>query len=90
MTTLKITSTKIRESLTIRTDLTNAASPVEVDYNPGTPDSEWTHTQYQAANCGHRGSRLADLGRELLADALQCNEGELGDVDVINLDLLES
>jgi hypothetical protein len=79
MTTLKLTSNAVSESMLIRCNLSEASSPVEVDYLVG---EGWTHTQYQAANIRHRLNGLAEIGRELLADAIQCDAGELGKLTV--------
>lgn len=68
MTTLKITMTGISESLKVRCNLSEATSPIEVDYLEG---HGWQGTQWQAANTRHTTQGLADIGHRLLAEALQ-------------------
>lgn len=68
MTTLKITSASIGESIKVRCNLCDASSPVEVNYLEG---HGWQGTQWQAANTRHTLRGLADLGHRLMAEALQ-------------------
>lgn len=67
-TTIKVTAKNIRESLKVRCDLANAASPVEVDYLEG---NGWESTQYQCGSTRHTIDGLAGIGEDLLNEALQ-------------------
>lgn len=79
MTTLKVTASSMAESLLIRCNLTEAASPVQVDYLSGDGEG-WQPTQYQCANVQHREQGLVDLGAELLAKACECSVRDLGEI----------
>ena len=67
MTTLQITLDECRETLQVRGDLTQASSPIEVNYGDG-----WRQTRFQAADTKHTDEGLADIGSELLAEAVGC------------------
>ena len=75
MTTLKITCSDVSESLLVRCDLSQAAAPIQVDYlaeNVG-----WESTQYQCADARHTINGMAEIGRRLLAAAVE----DGGDLD---------
>lgn len=67
-TVIKVTCKDIKESLLVRCNLTDAASPVQVDYLVG---KGWESTQYQCGNTRHTPKGLAALGEQLLEEALQ-------------------
>lgn len=67
MTTIQIEN--FGETLQVRCNLTEASSPVEVNYMTG---DGWTSTQWQCADCRHMWGQLANLGARLLASA--CGE----------------
>jgi len=71
MTTLKITCPAIKESLLVRCDLSQAASPILVDWMAEGEDPCWDSTQYQCADARHRITGLAAIGRKLLLNALE-------------------
>lgn len=83
-TTLKITASAISESLLVRCNLSQAASPIEVNYL-AEPDSEFQHTQFQCADARHRRDLLADIGADLLADACLCDRQELGELSWVEV-----
>ena len=68
MTTIKLTMPEIRESMLIRCNLSDASSPVQVDYCEG---GGWTGCQYQAADARHSTAGLIAIGEQLFADAIQ-------------------
>lgn len=75
MTTMKITCSAVSESLLVRCDLSQAAAPIQVDFlaeNVG-----WESTQYQCADARHAINGLAEIGRRLLAAAVE----DGGDLD---------
>ena len=75
MTTLKITCSDVSESLLVRCDLSQASAPVEVDYL--VEECGWDSTQYQCADARHTINGLAEIGRRLLAAAVE----DGGDLD---------
>lgn len=56
------------EVMLVRCNLTEASSPVEVDYCEG---DGWVSTQYQCADTSHRLSGLLDIGKILAARAVE-------------------
>lgn len=73
MTTLKITSRNVSESLLVRCNLAEASNPVEVDYQTG---NGWSQTRWTAADMRHRTDELAMLGGELLA--MELSDSDIG------------
>jgi hypothetical protein len=76
MTTITLTDGCLgNEKLSVRCDLSQASSPVEVDYHTG---NGWEPTQYQCADARHQASRLDAIARALAgaaceADAADCD-----------------
>lgn len=66
------------EQILVRCNLSEASSPVEVDYcnEPGEYGQHWEGTQYQAADCQHRISRLIEIGERLAAQAVEMSEDD--------------
>ena len=83
-TTLKVTAKAMNESLLVRCNLSQAASPIEVNYL-AEPGSEFQHTQFQCADARHRKDLLADIGADLLADACLCDRQELGELSWVEV-----
>lgn len=74
MTTIKLTDGCLGcETLLVRCDLTQAASPIQADYGTG---HGWTGTQYQCADARHRDSGLARIGQLLAGAATESRGGE--------------
>jgi len=71
MTTLKITCPAAKESLLVRCDLSQAASPILVDWMADGEEPCWDGTQYQCADARHTIEGLADIGSQLLHDAIE-------------------
>jgi hypothetical protein len=72
-----------RETMLVRCNLTEASSPIEVDYQ-NEPGEHWTGTQFQCADCLHRiggVGGLADRGKFLAAYAVNENPDDF-DCDV--------
>jgi hypothetical protein len=69
MTTIKITCSDVSESLLVRCDLSQAAAPIQVDYL--VEDCGWDSTQYQCADARHSRDGLAEIGSQLLHDAIE-------------------
>jgi hypothetical protein len=85
-TTIKITHSS-GESLLVRCNLANAASPILVNY---LVDNGWCHTQWQCANTRHSEPGLARIGMNLLAEACEmemiASEYEWEQIDRLNAD----
>lgn len=79
MTTLQITLDECRETVQVRCNLTRADSPVEINYGDG-----WQPTPYRAADAKHPVG-LADIGGELLADAVGCWQNGIITIDWSNV-----
>jgi hypothetical protein len=74
MTAIRLTDGVLGgETMVIRCDLTDAASPVEVNYGDG---SGWEPTQYQCADARHTVSGLAAIGQKLAEAAAQDSGAE--------------
>jgi hypothetical protein len=73
MTTLKITCPAAKESLLVRCDLSQASSPIQVDYLVG---NGWEGSQWQCADARHSRDGLASIGSQLLTDAIQTEADE--------------
>jgi len=84
MTTLKITCPAVKESVLVRCDLSQASAPIMVDWMAEGEDPSWDSTQYQCADARHTINGLAAIGRELLLDALGCDEETKTIYKVIN------
>lgn len=82
MTTLKLTGGDLgREKMMVRANLSEASSPVQVDYCEG---HGWEGTQWQTADCRHRASGLMRIAKLLAARAVEMDSGEFDcDVDVV-------
>lgn len=69
-TTIKLSGGDLgSDEMYVRCDLTQAASPVQVQYR--TDGDAWDGTQYQCADARHRDSGLAEIGRKLAAAAVE-------------------
>lgn len=69
MTTIKLSGGDLgSETMFVRCDLTQAAAPVEADYDNG---EGFVGTRYQCADTRHRSKGLADLGKKLAAEACE-------------------
>jgi hypothetical protein len=74
MTTIKLFGGDLgNEEMMIRCNLSEASSPVEVDYRNDIQDA-WQSTQYQAADVRHRTKGLIAIGMQLAAEALELPE----------------
>jgi hypothetical protein len=72
MTTIKFFGGDLgNETMMVRCNLSQASSPVQVDYMEG---GGWTHTQYQCADARHSTKGLVNIGKELAAHAIQMPE----------------
>lgn len=68
MKTIKLTGGILGSSeMKIRCNLSNASSPVEVDYCEG---YGWQSTQFQCADVRHYTTELAKLGQKLAFEAM--------------------
>ena len=76
------------EEMFVRCDLTQAASPIEVNYQ--TDENSWEPTQYQCADARHYIDGLVDIGKtlasqgvEISADEFECEYEEIeeGEID---------
>lgn len=68
MTTILLTGGPLgSEKVRVQCDLSQASSPVRVDYHMG---NGWESTQYQCADCRHRIAGLVAVGEELVARAV--------------------
>lgn len=76
MTTIKFFGGDLgNEVMMVRCDLTQASSPVEVDYcNDNKNGDGWESTPMQCADMIHSYSRLVAYGERLVAQAIQVNE----------------
>ena len=83
MTTLKISAVDTEESLMVRVNLADASSHVEMNRYD---DRGWIETPWQAAHCQRRTDALAEIGTNLLAQALECNVADLGKIVVTEID----
>ena len=63
-----------RETMMVRCNLTEASSPVEVDYMAD--DTGWQPTQYQCADARHTASGLVAIAKKLAAGACEMPEDE--------------
>lgn len=70
---IRVRGEGVGEFLKVRCNLSDASSPVEVNYLEG---SGWESTQYQCWNTRHTPEGLAALGEQLLCEALQDDEVE--------------
>jgi hypothetical protein len=76
MTTIKLFGGDLgNEEMMIRCDLSEASSPVQVDYRNEIQDV-WKSTQYQAADVRHRTKGLIAIGKQLAAEAVEMPEDE--------------
>ena len=76
MTTIKLFGGDLgNEEMMIRCDLSDASSPVQVDYRNEIQDV-WESTQYQAADVRHRTRGLIAIGKQLAAEAFGIPEDE--------------
>ena len=67
MTTIKFFGGDLGgETMLVRCDLTQAAAPIQVDYD----NEGWTHCHYQCADTGHRRAGLVEIGKEIAARAV--------------------
>lgn len=74
MTTIRLSGGCLGcEVLRVRCNLTEAASPIEVDYGTG---KGWQPTHYQCADARHRDSGLAAIGLSLARAAVEEPDGE--------------
>lgn len=74
------------EKCMVRCDLSEASSPVEVDWcNDSGRPSGWESTQYQCADTSHRWSGLAGLAMQIAADGVRLHE-DYFDCDVLDPD----
>ncbi len=74
MTTIKLFGGDLgNEIMLVRCDLTQASSPMQVDYcnEHGRKPSGWESTQYQCADCRHRTSGMADYAKIIAAQAVE-------------------
>lgn len=79
MTTLKLTGGDLGgERMMVRCNLTDAAAPVQVDYCEG---DGWQSTRFQAADCKHRPSGLADVAKIIAAEAVEMGSEFDCDID---------
>lgn len=79
-TTIKLTNGCLgSETMKVRCQLANAASPVEVDYCTG---EGWQPTQYQCADARHTAKGLAAIGQSLAEIACE----EKGQCDWTEID----
>lgn len=76
MTTLKFFGGDLGNNvMMVRCDLSQASSPVEVDYcNDSKNGDGWGSTPMQCADMRHSYSRLVAYGQRLVAQALQVDE----------------
>ena len=74
MTTITLTDGCLgNETLSVRCDLSQASSPVEVDYHTGTG---WEPTRYQCADARHQTSRLDAIARALAGEACEADAAD--------------
>lgn len=74
MTTIKLFGGDLgNETMLVRCNLSEASSPIQVDYCEG---SGWDSTQYQCADARHRKGELADIGKVLAARAVEMSFDE--------------
>lgn len=74
MTTIKLYDGDLgSEVMLVRCDLTQAAAPVQADYDNG---EGFVGTQYQCADARHNLAGLVVLGKRLAARACEVAEGE--------------
>lgn len=69
MTTIKLSGGDMgSEEMLVRCDLSQAASPIEVDYCTG---DGWESTQYQCADASHRTYNLVAIAKTLASRAVE-------------------
>jgi uncharacterized protein YraI len=74
MTTVKLSEGDLgSESMLIRCNLTNASSPVQVNYGDG---NGFVSTQYQCADAKHRTKGLIEIGKRTAAIACEVLESK--------------
>lgn len=74
MTTIKLFDGDLgSDEIMVRCDLSQASSPIEVNYRSNDRDS-WESTQYQCADARHRVGGLVEIGKKLAAVAVECGE----------------
>lgn len=77
MTTIKLSGGSLgSETMLVRCNLSQASSPVEVDYQ-NDAERGWESTQYQCADASHRTSGLIRIAKSLAAAAVEVREDEL-------------
>ena len=68
MTTIQLTAGCLgHDTMRVRCDLSQAAAPVQVQWNPG---EEYQGTQYQCADAHHCANGLAAVGKMLAKQAM--------------------
>ena len=74
MTTIKLSGGDLgNEAMLVRCILSEASSPVQVDYQTG---NGWGPTQYQCADTRHRSSGLIGIAKQLAARAVEVPESD--------------